>query len=277
MKRRLHLSALILLALLLLTYALFVVATSNPIGRAASRILRSLRQDTAPDPGEPLFPDNRRVFGVSIWTRDEGGGGASLDSFLYELGRNLPGHLKSRWSEAVRGKLPYAPDADTLLVPAPLLKKACEMLGPDALDQWVLLTEAEMPESMRALAGRLDLRGIEWRAFGEDVCVRRRDRVRAREALGFQIWTDAYICPCFIRIRTEEPSRYADMLRELLSREGLRGFVTAEQGEEGTHELTPFVRWSSLGTDQAAFDLIDRITSRLGALGAEADVKRAFP
>ena len=277
MKRRLRLSGLVLLAFVLLTYALFVAPSSNPIGRAASPILRSLRRRMPPDPGEPLFPDNRRVFGVPIWTRDEGGGGASLDSFLYELGRSLPDHLKSRWSEAVSGKLPYAPDADTLLVPAPLLKRACEMLGPEALDQWVLLTEAETPESMRALGGRLDLRGIEWRAFGADVCVRRRDRAGAREALGFAIWTDAYICPCFIRIRTEEPSRYAGMLRELLNREDLRGFVTTENGGEGTYELTPFVRWRSLGTDQAAFDLIDRITSRLGGLGAETDVKRAFP
>lgn len=280
MKGRLRLCVLLLLALALLTYALFVAPSSNPIGRAASRIARRLSPGHEPiaDVVEEHWRRDGDVFGVSIWAPRERYTRAPGLAFWYELGRGLPESLKRR-CEAATGELPQPPDTDAMLVPAPAIEKVCEVLGPESLDLWVLLAEAKTPEDGRELTDRLDRRGIEWKVFGHDLCVRRRDRASAIEKLGLARGSDAYIFLCVVSVRTEEPDPYVAELTRVLEEARLPGFLEVSKDKGGKYCLRPYIRFTLLqpDPDQTALDLNERIRSTLAQLGAEVTVFQMFP
>ena len=170
------------------------------------------------------------------------------------------------------GPWPDAAEADTQIVPAPALEKACEGLGPESLDLWVLLAEAKTPEDREDLTGRLDRRDIEWRRSGDDVCVRRRDRVAALERLGIDIGRDGYVGTFSIRARTDEPRRCVEVLSQCLKEEGLTGFVETYEDEHGIYDPILFVRCA--GAHVRRFpDLMERSVSKLRELAADAEGK----
>ncbi len=132
---------------------------------------------------------------------------------------------------------------------------------------------------MRDLTGKLDRRGIEWKVFGHDLCVRRRDRAPAIEKLGLAWGSDAYIFLCVVSLRTEEPDPYVAELTRVLEEARLPGFVDVSKDEGGEYCLRPYIRFALLqpNPEQRALDLNERIRSTLAQLGAEATVFQMFP
>jgi hypothetical protein len=151
-------------------------------------------------------------------------------------------------------------------------------LGPESLDLWVFLVEFTSPGEEAALAEKLKEYGIPWMAEGNDICVRRRDRVFAKRAVGLGPWGDAYVMLCGISVRENDPAPLVQLLSSLLEAEDSKGFIDVSPQKVG-YGLAPFVRYARLGTDPKtrASYLNKRIVSALKEVTSGFAVGPMYP
>jgi hypothetical protein len=170
------------------------------------------------------------------------------------------------------------PGASTELVLGLELVTICQALGPESLDLWVSLTEFGSPGEETAFEQKLKEYGIAWMVEGNDICVRRRDRVLAKRALELGPWTDAYLELCCIYVRENDPAALVELLTSVLEAEGLKGFIVTSPQKVG-YALVPFVRYAMLGTHPKtrASDLNERIVSALQQVTTGFEVWESYP
>lgn len=145
----------------------------------------------------PLRPDcSIPVYGVQLWRELElaDGGVSPFDCHWYELCRGLGEAKASQWSRLLKdNSLRHVSKDSSIIVWMRHFNEACQVLGPDALAQWVLLVRGDRDEPLEEFGQALTGVHIDWRLIDGDLCVRLRERVRASHLLGLLPYRDAYV------------------------------------------------------------------------------------